>query len=105
MQFLGRLLEEVVLEEQDLGKWNENKDGSPRCRGCGVSAVLPAAFLHCFLNPMCPFKQTASWEWSLNYFCCKEQNSVIAKALFGLRLAVNGPSGLCRKGLYNNFMI
>lgn len=69
-----------------------------------VVCRLPAAFLHCFLNPVCPFKQTASWEWSLNYFY-KEQNSVIAKALFGRRLAVNGPSGLCRKGLYNNFMI
>ena len=29
VQFLGRLLEEVVLEEQGFGKWNENKDGSP----------------------------------------------------------------------------
>lgn len=105
MQFLGRLLEEVVLEEQDPGKWNENKDGSPRCRGCGVSVVLPAAFLHCFLIPTCPFKQTTGWECSPDYFCCAEQNSVIAKALFSLRVALNGPSGLCRQGLYKNFMI
>ena len=105
VQFLGRLLEEVVLEEQDPGKWNENKDGSPRCRGCGVSMVLPAAFLHCFLIPTCPFKQTTGWECSPDYFCCAEQNSVIAKALFSLRVALNGPSGLCRQGLYKNFMI
>lgn len=105
VQFLGRLLEEVVLEEQDPGKWNENKDGSLRCCGCGVSVVLHAAFLHCFLISTCPFKQTTGWEWSPDYFCCEDQNSVMAKALFSLRVALNGPSGLCRQGLYNNCMI
>ena len=94
VKFLGRLLEEVVLEEQGFGKWNENKDGSPRRCGCGLSAVLPAAFLHRFLKPTCPFKQTSGWEWYSHYFCCKEQNSVITKALFSLTVAVNGPSGL-----------
>lgn len=47
-----------------------------------------------FLKPTCPFKQTSGWEWCPHYFCCKEQNSVITKALFSLRVAVNGPSGL-----------
>lgn len=50
-----RVRVKVVPEEQDLEKRDENRVGSPQCHGCGVTEVLPATLLRCFLNPTCPF--------------------------------------------------